>query len=340
MDIISIHDKRYGKLNNVLFGRFYFIWSLSFYKHNYFSIFFICLTIQCDVTNCVNNCFCCFQTKSPFGQYKYICQTSIVVLVQFTKMPDNIEDAETKKDTAKNDHHKASISSIHFNPNEHLHSIASKVTETIEEIELKDLSANVSEKANKILDSVDPEKIVQLQNVNLVLFPIRTIWTVFRQMLIPFIISGLGQVIAGLILNTVSKWEVFRKIPHLLSMISPFLGMVTNIKSTLASRMTVQTNIGSLDSWTDLRHFLAGNLKVVQCQATVVSLFNALASIGVSALMSEEARNRITWKSTLLLCSSSVSTSMLANSLLGSAIGIVIIVARKYGLNTGKLKGL
>lgn len=165
-------------------------------------------------------------------------------------------------------------------------------------------------------------------------YEVQSSFSVFRQMLIPFTIAGFGSVFAGIVLNWVHDWPVFRAIPQIEIMVSAFLGLIGNIETTYASRLSTQANLGRLDHWTGLREIVGGNLLVVQCQASTVGLFAAATSLVVSTLK-EKSRNAITQKSVLLLCASSVITSIISNTLLATLIGTVIIVARKFRINPG-----
>ena len=118
-------------------------------------------------------------------------------------------------------------------------------------------------------------------------------------------------------------------------MISAFIGLIGNIETTLASRLSTQANLGRLDHWDGISTVLFANMMVVQCQASTVGLFAAFASILMSTFQ-EKTRDKITWENTLLLCSSSVITSVIANTLLASLISVVILVARRFKINPGK----
>ncbi len=184
------------------------------------------------------------------------------------------------------------------------------------------------------------QQVQQLPDIigDLVYNPIRSALSLLRKVLIPFIFGGLSQVGAGLLLNSLlSNWEVFREMPHLVAAISPLLGTLSSIKGALSGRLTEEANQGALDRsrWTDLKSVLLGNLKVVNCQAAVLSLITALVSIGFSALR-EESRRRITWQSALVACSGTVSTSVIVSCFLTTILGVIVLVARRCGLNTGK----
>nr|XP_046918261.1 solute carrier family 41 member 3-like [Dermatophagoides farinae] len=164
------------------------------------------------------------------------------------------------------------------------------------------------------------------------LYQIQTSWAVLRQMLLPFLIAGIGSVFAGVVLNAVTQWPVFVDIPQISIMVTAFLGLIGNIETTLASRLSTQANLGRMDSWHGIRDIVFGNFMVIQCQASTVGLFAAICSLAISAIR-EETRQKISTDSIILLCSTSVVTSIIANTLIATIIIIVILVARRLRIN-------
>lgn len=163
-------------------------------------------------------------------------------------------------------------------------------------------------------------------------YEVQSAWAVLRQMLIPFTVAGFGSVFAGIVLNAVTKWTVFEAIPQLEIMVPAFLGLIGNIETTLASRLSTHANLGTLDTWAGLSSIMLGNFLVVECQASTVGLFAALASLLMSTLK-EETRNKITMENSLLIASSSVVTSIITNTVLATVIAIVIILSRRFRIN-------
>lgn len=172
----------------------------------------------------------------------------------------------------------------------------------------------------------DPEKV---------LYEVQTAFAVFRQMLIPFLIAGFGSVFAGIVFAKVQTWSVFEAQPQYEIMVSAFLGLVGNIETTLASRLSTHANLGTLDRRSSLKEILIGNFLLVECQASTVGLFAGLMALLMSTLK-EATRATITIDSVLLLCSSAMVTSIIANSFLAVLISIVIIIARKFNINPGE----
>lgn len=177
------------------------------------------------------------------------------------------------------------------------------------------------------------EKAINIDTKSL--YKIQSSIAVFRQMLIPFLVAGIGSVFAGIVLNSVTKWPVFINTPHLSIMISAFLGLIGNIETTLASRLSTQANLGRLDKWQNICDIVFANFMVIQCQASTVGLFSAFCSLAISTIR-EETRKVITWNLIVLVCSTSVLTSIISNTLIAIMIIIVILAARRLRINPGK----
>ena len=58
------------------------------------------------------------------------------------------------------------------------------------------------------------------------------------EMLFPFILAGIGMVLAGLLFDHVQHWDVFDSIHELFILIPPLLGLKGNLEMTLASRLS------------------------------------------------------------------------------------------------------
>lgn len=163
-------------------------------------------------------------------------------------------------------------------------------------------------------------------------------WNVLKQMIIPFMIAGIGSVGAGIVLNDVQDSDSFKAIPQLLIMVPSFLGLIGNIETTLASRLSTHSNLGTLDEFDKLKSMVTANSAVVLCQSATVGLFAAFASLAMYYMTgaSDKMADDLTIaKLILLLCASSVATSIVANTLLATAITSVIVISRKIGVNPG-----
>ncbi|CAF0726278.1 unnamed protein product [Didymodactylos carnosus] len=152
-----------------------------------------------------------------------------------------------------------------------------------------------------------------------------TWYAVALQVFIPFMIAGFGTVGAGLVLDYVQKWRVFKEIPEIYILVPALLGLKGNLEMTLASRLSTQANIGNMDKRKELISMVTGNLVLTQLQAIVVGFLAAL----VALVMGWIPDGNFSIRHALILCSSSVSTASLASLALG-IIMIFVIVSSHY----------
>nr|XP_046911974.1 solute carrier family 41 member 1-like [Dermatophagoides farinae] len=157
-------------------------------------------------------------------------------------------------------------------------------------------------------------------------------WTVFRQMIIPFFLSGLGCGAAGIVLNHVAEWPVFIDIPQISILVPAFIGMIGNIETTSASRLSTIANLGRMDDWKNIGNVITGNFMVIECQASLMAMFAALMALAISTFR-EATRDKITLETALILCAGSVASSILANTLIASIVTILVIIGRRLNIN-------
>ncbi|XP_023241903.1 solute carrier family 41 member 1-like [Centruroides sculpturatus] len=153
--------------------------------------------------------------------------------------------------------------------------------------------------------------------------------SIFSQVFFPFLIAGLGTVAAGLILDIIQYWSVFKNLPEMFILVPSLLGLKGNLEMTLASRLSTQANLGNLDQTKEQYQIAKGNLALVQCQATVVGFLASLFAILVDYI--EEGTFSI--NHAFLICASSLLTASIASFLLGCVTIGVVIISRKCLIN-------
>ncbi|ODM93143.1 Solute carrier family 41 member 2 [Orchesella cincta] len=154
-------------------------------------------------------------------------------------------------------------------------------------------------------------------------------YKILRDISFPFMVAGLGMVGAGLLLDLVLEWEVYRDIPELVILVTPFLGLKGNLECTLASRLSTHANIGNMkDSHTKWR-ICFGNLMLDQLQAIVCGLVASFI-----ALCMNLARTG-SWPldHSLLLTSASIATASMVSLVLGSIMIAVILLSTRFRVN-------
>uniref|UniRef100_A0A669CSM9 Solute carrier family 41 member n=1 Tax=Oreochromis niloticus TaxID=8128 RepID=A0A669CSM9_ORENI len=150
--------------------------------------------------------------------------------------------------------------------------------------------------------------------------PEESICSMVVQILVPFLLAGLGTVSAGMLLNIVQSWEVFQEITEILILVPAVLGMKGNLEMTLASRLSTAVSVNYIFS-------LFFSFK--KLQATVLGL---LASL-MASLLGWMAEGQMPFNHIMLLCSTSVSTAFVASLLQGIVMVGVIIGSKRIGIN-------
>lgn len=153
--------------------------------------------------------------------------------------------------------------------------------------------------------------------------------SVGSQIVIPFFIAGLGMVIAGIYLDIVQGWKVFKDVPEIIVLVPALLGLKGNLEMTLASRLSTEANLGNMDDGKEQWSMIVGNLTLVQCQAIVVGLLSSVMAVVMVAGMRQE----FDIDHTLFLCACSILTASVASFLLGLITAAVIVISRRFKIN-------
>ncbi|XP_036155638.1 solute carrier family 41 member 2-like [Myotis myotis] len=125
------------------------------------------------------------------------------------------------------------------------------------------------------------------------------------QILVPFLLAGFGTVSAGMVLDIVQHWEVFKKVTEVFILVPALLGLKGNLEMTLASRLSTAV------------------------QATVVGFLAAVAAV----ILGWIPEGKYYLDHSILLCSSSVATAFIASLLQGIIMVGVIVGSKKTGIN-------
>ncbi|XP_076589543.1 solute carrier family 41 member 2 [Chaetodon auriga] len=159
--------------------------------------------------------------------------------------------------------------------------------------------------------------------------PAESICSMVLQVLVPFLLAGLGTVSAGMLLDVVQNWDVFQEITEIFILVPAVLGMKGNLEMTLASRLSTAVNTGKIEPVREKWMLITGNLALKQLQATVLGL---LASL-MATLLGWMAEGKMPFHHLMLLCSASVSTAFMASLLQGIIMVGVIIGSKRLGIN-------
>ncbi|NXT99231.1 S41A2 protein, partial [Buphagus erythrorhynchus] len=122
------------------------------------------------------------------------------------------------------------------------------------------------------------------------------------QILVPFLLAGFGTVSAGMVLDIVQHWDVFKNVTEVFILVPALLGLKGNLEMTLASRLS-----------TAVSNFLFLFTLQIRVQATVVGFLAAVAAVILGWIPEGKYR----FDHSVLLCSSSVATAFIASLLQG-----------------------
>lgn len=137
--------------------------------------------------------------------------------------------------------------------------------------------------------------------------------SLYIQVFVPFLIAGFGTVGAGLVLDYVQHWDVFRQVSEVFILVPALLGLKGNLEMTLASRLSTQANLGHINTGREQWLIASGNIALIQCQATIVAFLAAMFAITMDWL----PEGQFNFNHALLLCASSLLTASIASFILG-----------------------
>ncbi|KAI9487947.1 hypothetical protein BDB00DRAFT_885013 [Zychaea mexicana] len=142
------------------------------------------------------------------------------------------------------------------------------------------------------------------------------------------IISVVGLIMAGVLMDKYKTWDMFIKTPELFILIPVLLNLKGNLEMNLAARFSTSANLGDLDHGPTRRSLVTGNLSLLQVQALVAGAIAGVAAF-VLGLISKPGGNSATYFESMYMISSSMISAAVSGAILGAFMCGLVILCRK-----------
>lgn len=150
------------------------------------------------------------------------------------------------------------------------------------------------------------------------------------QIIIPFIIAGIGTCFTGVILDHVQYWEVYIQVDELIIILPALLGLKGNLQMTMASRLSTHSHLGHLSNTSDLLNLTSANLSLNQCLSIIISLNASWLAIIIHLFTSDDAFDGL---HALLIVATALITSSVVSFILDLLMILIVQVSSLYGVN-------
>lgn len=158
----------------------------------------------------------------------------------------------------------------------------------------------------------------------------------FLQVFIPFLLSGFGNVGAGLFLNYAQTWQVFREDTIFYMLLATVMAFKTNLEATLAARLSTCSNMGSMKSLSKKLEAFVGNLSLVMTQSIIFGLMSS----GLVVLINCIEHGSFHYMLSLRTVATGVA-AICVNEVISSVLILLVVVAsERAGVNPDNVSTL
>ncbi|KAI7889591.1 uncharacterized protein EV154DRAFT_544471 [Mucor mucedo] len=155
--------------------------------------------------------------------------------------------------------------------------------------------------------------------------------TLAIQALPSLIISVIGLVLAGNLMDDFQHWDVFLKTTELFILLPILLNLKGNLEMNLAARFSTSSNLGELDYGPTRRSLIVGNLALLQVQSLVAGAIAGVSSFALG-LITKPGSSTSYYEMMYMTASSMVSASF-SSAILGIFMCALIIICRKFDVD-------
>lgn len=150
--------------------------------------------------------------------------------------------------------------------------------------------------------------------------------------IVPFLIAGLGTCFTGIILDHVQDWKVFNDVDELFILLPALLGLKGNLQMTLASRFSTHFHLGHVKDMADLLQLTCANISLNQCLSIIISILAVLLSELIHFMVSSDD-DPFSIENSLLVMATALLTSSVTSFLLDTMMILVVQTSAFYSIN-------
>ena len=143
------------------------------------------------------------------------------------------------------------------------------------------------------------------------------------------VISCIGFVGSGYVLDVTQHWTVFLDIDEFFIVVPMLLGLKGNLDMCLASRLATASHLGYLEDGAHCRKIVVSSLALIQVQAIVATLVTAI----IATVFNTIKNQTMDIVKTLIFFSSVLISMSLAALVLGLLTCLIVILSSKLKIN-------
>ncbi|KAG1151017.1 hypothetical protein G6F37_008322 [Rhizopus arrhizus] len=146
------------------------------------------------------------------------------------------------------------------------------------------------------------------------------------------IISMIGLIFAGDLMDEFQHWNIFLNTPELFILLPVLLNLKGNLEMNLAARFSTSSNLGELDHGATRRSLIIGNLSLLQVQSLVAGAIAGVASFALGLITKPGSNNPSYFEMMFMTASAMVSASF-SSAILGVFMCALIVLCRKLDID-------
>ncbi|KAG0178385.1 hypothetical protein DFQ29_003531 [Apophysomyces sp. BC1021] len=151
------------------------------------------------------------------------------------------------------------------------------------------------------------------------------------QALPSLLISVIGLVFAGWMMDIFQHWQVFVQVSELFILVPVLLNLKGNLEMNLAARCSTSAHLGDLDHPQTRNALVWGNLALIQVQALIAGSIAGIFSFVLGIIQHPSAPTTVS--ESILVITSSMISAAVSSFVLGVFMCVLIIFSRMYRID-------